>query len=174
MTFCLTSLWRSFGPFFVTSLHHWPVLFAVYRQIGDLIHPQQAAGLLLPALCNDVIICVICVQDNGGCSKYARCVYLGQGQRNCTCRVGHIGDGINCRGTTNNVSHMTSGFLLTYDLSPPHSSTPAQRMWCFLSYRSCTDRRRTASFSECYWWVAVSHSKHCLAQCCAMTFFRTV
>ncbi|MED6239636.1 hypothetical protein ATANTOWER_008931 [Ataeniobius toweri] len=63
-----------------------------------------------------------CRTDNGGCSKYALCKYTGQGQRNCTCRRGHVGDGFNCRGTTNNVSHLTSSYLLA-----SHSHT----------YRSC-------------------------------------
>uniref|UniRef100_A0A3Q3WJQ0 Uncharacterized protein n=1 Tax=Mola mola TaxID=94237 RepID=A0A3Q3WJQ0_MOLML len=46
----------------------------------------------------------LCVQNNAGCSKFARCEYLGQGQRNCTCNKGYVGDGIDCRGTTNNKS----------------------------------------------------------------------
>uniref|UniRef100_A0A8C8DBY5 Stabilin 1 n=1 Tax=Oryzias sinensis TaxID=183150 RepID=A0A8C8DBY5_9TELE len=40
---------------------------------------------------------------NGGCSNYARCEYLGQGKRNCTCLIGHIGDGFDCRGTIINM-----------------------------------------------------------------------
>uniref|UniRef100_A0A8C5D8R9 Stabilin 1 n=1 Tax=Gouania willdenowi TaxID=441366 RepID=A0A8C5D8R9_GOUWI len=41
------------------------------------------------------------IPNNGDCSKYARCVYLGKGQRNCTCNRGYMGDGIQCRGSTN-------------------------------------------------------------------------
>ncbi|XP_049588894.1 stabilin-1 isoform X3 [Syngnathus scovelli] len=47
------------------------------------------------------VFMIVCVQNNGGCSKYARCEYLGLGQRNCTCFRDHIGDGIDCRGNTN-------------------------------------------------------------------------
>uniref|UniRef100_A0A8C3ACP1 Stabilin 1 n=1 Tax=Cyclopterus lumpus TaxID=8103 RepID=A0A8C3ACP1_CYCLU len=49
------------------------------------------------------------VRQNGGCSAHARCEYMGQGQRNCTCYRGHVGDGFNCRGNTNNNSG-TRGF----------------------------------------------------------------
>uniref|UniRef100_A0A3B4V8V2 Stabilin 1 n=1 Tax=Seriola dumerili TaxID=41447 RepID=A0A3B4V8V2_SERDU len=44
--------------------------------------------------------------NNGGCSKYARCDYMGQGQRNCSCFRGQIGDGFECRGNTNNLSEI--------------------------------------------------------------------
>uniref|UniRef100_A0A8C5D509 Stabilin 1 n=1 Tax=Gouania willdenowi TaxID=441366 RepID=A0A8C5D509_GOUWI len=47
------------------------------------------------------------IPNNGDCSKYARCVYLGKGQRNCTCNRGYMGDGIQCRGSTNTVRHET-------------------------------------------------------------------
>uniref|UniRef100_I3IVA2 Stabilin 1 n=1 Tax=Oreochromis niloticus TaxID=8128 RepID=I3IVA2_ORENI len=57
----------------------------------------------------------VCVQNNGECSRNARCEYLGMGQRNCTCIRGYIGDGINCRGSTNSVSHMTFDFLLSFE-----------------------------------------------------------
>ncbi|XP_070693552.1 stabilin-1 [Pempheris klunzingeri] len=42
-----------------------------------------------------------CRKNNGGCSMHARCEYVGQGQRNCTCLGSHVGDGIDCRGSTN-------------------------------------------------------------------------
>uniref|UniRef100_A0A3Q1AJG6 Stabilin 1 n=1 Tax=Amphiprion ocellaris TaxID=80972 RepID=A0A3Q1AJG6_AMPOC len=51
--------------------------------------------------------------DNGGCHRSARCEYMGQGQRNCTCRSGYIGDGLDCRGSTHTVSHMTSDITLS-------------------------------------------------------------
>lgn len=72
-------------------------------------------------------VCVL--QDNGGCSKYARCEYLGDGQRNCTCRNGHIGDGLECRGSTYEVSHVTWPLTISWPLtsnfaaSPPSSTT---------------------------------------------------
>uniref|UniRef100_A0A3Q4HAZ7 Stabilin 1 n=1 Tax=Neolamprologus brichardi TaxID=32507 RepID=A0A3Q4HAZ7_NEOBR len=59
--------------------------------------------------------CCVCVQNNGECSRNARCEYMGMGQRNCTCHRGYIGDGINCRGSTNSVSHMTFNFLLSFE-----------------------------------------------------------
>lgn len=66
--------------------------------------------------------CLSTLQNNGGCSRYARCLYLGNGQRNCSCRAGFIGDGTECRGNTFSVSHMTfSDFLPTLD--PPTTST---------------------------------------------------
>ncbi|KAI3369756.1 hypothetical protein L3Q82_024579, partial [Scortum barcoo] len=40
--------------------------------------------------------------NNGGCSRQAHCEYLGQGQRNCTCHIGYVGDGFECRGNINN------------------------------------------------------------------------
>uniref|UniRef100_A0A673VS04 Stabilin 1 n=1 Tax=Salmo trutta TaxID=8032 RepID=A0A673VS04_SALTR len=46
-----------------------------------------------------------CFQDNGGCGKYARCRYMGNGERNCSCTGGNIGDGFDCRGKTRTVSH---------------------------------------------------------------------
>uniref|UniRef100_A0A671XZ96 Stabilin 1 n=1 Tax=Sparus aurata TaxID=8175 RepID=A0A671XZ96_SPAAU len=73
-------------------------------------------------LCVCVCVCVcVCArtQDNGGCSKHARCEYVGNGQRNCTCLRGHLGDGFDCRGSTHNVSHMTSDLSLTSDLQLP-------------------------------------------------------
>uniref|UniRef100_A0A3Q3KH89 Stabilin 1 n=1 Tax=Monopterus albus TaxID=43700 RepID=A0A3Q3KH89_MONAL len=44
----------------------------------------------------------VCEQNNGGCSRHARCEYIGDGQRNCTCYRDYVGDGIDCRGNTNN------------------------------------------------------------------------
>lgn len=68
----------------------------------------------------------VCVQNNGGCSKYANCEYLGQGQRNCTCLRGHLGDGFDCRGNTNNVSLVTSDLsLLSSSPSPDAGFCPA-------------------------------------------------
>nr|XP_020466831.1 stabilin-1 [Monopterus albus] len=43
-----------------------------------------------------------CRNNNGGCSRHARCEYIGDGQRNCTCYRDYVGDGIDCRGNTNN------------------------------------------------------------------------
>uniref|UniRef100_A0A3B4V977 Stabilin 1 n=1 Tax=Seriola dumerili TaxID=41447 RepID=A0A3B4V977_SERDU len=60
-----------------------------------------------------------CPVNNGGCSKYARCDYMGQGQRNCSCFRGQIGDGFECRGNTNNVSHLPFDLPLTSDLAMP-------------------------------------------------------
>lgn len=70
------------------------------------------------------IFCV-CVQNNGGCSKHARCEYMGQGQRNCSCYRGFMGDGFDCRGNTQTVSHTTSDLPLTsaHTLSCPPTST---------------------------------------------------
>ncbi|KAI1892359.1 hypothetical protein AGOR_G00132550 [Albula goreensis] len=39
-----------------------------------------------------------CIHENGGCSMNAWCENSGQGQRNCTCRKGYIGDGFTCKG----------------------------------------------------------------------------
>lgn len=85
----------------------------------------------------------VCVQNNGECSRNAQCEYLGMGQRNCTCHRGYIGDGIDCRGTTNNVSHVTFDFQLTFEPHPPLTGC------CSLSYRKCSGRRRMPSFVEC-------------------------
>uniref|UniRef100_A0A3B4H8E6 Stabilin 1 n=1 Tax=Pundamilia nyererei TaxID=303518 RepID=A0A3B4H8E6_9CICH len=75
-----------------------------------------------------------CRNNNGECSRNARCEYMGMGQRNCTCHRGYIGDGINCRGSTNSVSHMTFNFLLSFER--PLLPTPLPlTSHCFLPYR---------------------------------------
>uniref|UniRef100_A0A672IHS7 Stabilin 1 n=1 Tax=Salarias fasciatus TaxID=181472 RepID=A0A672IHS7_SALFA len=61
----------------------------------------------------NICCCCVCVQNNGGCNKYANCEYFGQGQRNCTCHRGYIGDGFDCHGTTDKVRNPTSDFSLT-------------------------------------------------------------
>lgn len=99
--------------------------------------------------CPFVCLCPCIPQNNGGCSKYGRCSYLGNGQRNCTCRMGYIGDGINCRGSTYQVSHMAfADFLLSYDL------------WLCCSFlkpslccRKSNGSRRTDTSAICTRWV---------------------
>uniref|UniRef100_A0A3P9J021 Stabilin 1 n=1 Tax=Oryzias latipes TaxID=8090 RepID=A0A3P9J021_ORYLA len=68
----------------------------------------------------------VSTQKNGGCSNYARCEYLGQGKRNCTCFIGHIGDGFDCRGTIINVGHVTP---VSLPLSL-HHTPPATQVFC--------------------------------------------
>uniref|UniRef100_H2MZH4 Stabilin 1 n=1 Tax=Oryzias latipes TaxID=8090 RepID=H2MZH4_ORYLA len=68
----------------------------------------------------------VSTQKNGGCSYYARCEYLGQGKRNCTCLIGHIGDGFDCRGTIINVGHVTP-VSLPISL---HHTPPATQVFC--------------------------------------------
>uniref|UniRef100_A0A3Q3KRR5 Stabilin 1 n=1 Tax=Monopterus albus TaxID=43700 RepID=A0A3Q3KRR5_MONAL len=70
----------------------------------------------------------VCEQNNGGCSRHARCEYIGDGQRNCTCYRDYVGDGIDCRGNTNNVSHMTSDLTLTSDLPLLYPSPHSQKL----------------------------------------------
>ncbi|ROI15334.1 Stabilin-2 [Anabarilius grahami] len=38
-------------------------------------------------------------QKNGGCHRYAECTMTGPLERNCTCRLGFIGDGETCKGS---------------------------------------------------------------------------
>uniref|UniRef100_A0A3B3BDQ0 Stabilin 1 n=1 Tax=Oryzias melastigma TaxID=30732 RepID=A0A3B3BDQ0_ORYME len=71
---------------------------------------------------------------NGGCSKYAFCEYRGQGQRNCSCLRGNIGDGFDCRGTIISVSHVTSPVFAA-------RSNPLKTNG--FSSRRCTDSPRT-------------------------------
>lgn len=42
-------------------------------------------------------------QKNGGCDSYAYCTMTGPLERNCTCRLGFIGDGESCKGTLQKV-----------------------------------------------------------------------
>uniref|UniRef100_A0A3Q3AZ81 Stabilin 1 n=1 Tax=Kryptolebias marmoratus TaxID=37003 RepID=A0A3Q3AZ81_KRYMA len=73
----------------------------------------------------------VCVQNNGGCSKHAACTYIGQGQRHCTCLRGYVGDGFDCRGSTNSVSHMTSDLpLLNSSLLTSSSLSLTIKVFC--------------------------------------------
>lgn len=76
-----------------------------------------------------VSVSVCIVQNNGGCSKYARCQYMGQGQLNCTCVGNHVGDGYECRGRISKVRIRALTFSI---FCPLHSFNVHNKTCCCL------------------------------------------